>query len=84
MLKADQQVQDCLVVGIPDDRFGQRVAAVVAFRAEQLDPQAAIKAISEGQLAGYKVPRKVVAVEQIQRGPNGKPDLKWARELAAQ
>ena len=72
VLKADQQVQDCLVVGIPDDRFGQRVAAVVAFRAEQLDPQAAIKAISEGQLAGYKVPQLYEIVQSLPRNPSGK------------
>jgi 3-oxocholest-4-en-26-oate---CoA ligase len=84
VLKADSEIEDCLVVGIPDDRFGQRVAAVVAFRSAQADPQETIKGISAGQLAGYKVPRKVVAVASIQRGPNGKPDLKWARQLATQ
>lgn len=81
-LKADAAVEDCLVVGIPDERFGQRVAAVLAFAGNEQSPQDKVNEIVAGKLAGYKVPRKVVAVDQIRRGPNGKPDLAWAKDLA--
>ncbi|MDQ1468067.1 MAG: 3-oxocholest-4-en-26-oate---CoA ligase, partial [Actinomycetota bacterium] len=43
---------------------------------------AAIKEHLRGQLAGYKVPRDIVDVEQIVRSPSGKPDYAWARITA--
>ena len=81
-LKQSPLIDDCLVVGLPDDRFGQIVAAVVAFKQPVADAAAEVASYCDGLLARYKLPRTVVAVENIHRGPNGKPDLKWARAIA--
>lgn len=72
-------VYDCVVVGLPDTRFGQRVAAVVEPRGEGLDPAAVSAAVRE-HLAGYKVPREVV-LAPVPRAPNGKLMFDAAREL---
>jgi fatty-acyl-CoA synthase len=73
-IKARPGVDDCLVLGVPDERFGQVVAALVV-----CDPTSAIEAadIAEtvrASLAGYKVPRHVRFVEEVPRVPNGKVD----------
>jgi fatty-acyl-CoA synthase len=81
-LKGHPGVNDCLVVGIADERFGQKVAAVVEFLQPEQDPVATIRAYCEPLLAAYKLPRSVVVVDAIHRGPNGKPDYKWAKKLA--
>ena len=83
-VKAHPDVFDALVVGVPDDRFGQRVVAVVAPRDGRTVPSLdAIDAQCRRQLAGYKVPRAVVAVDAVHRKVTGKPDYAWARDVAA-
>jgi 3-oxocholest-4-en-26-oate---CoA ligase len=80
VLKTHADICDAVVIGIPDERFGQSVAAVVEPRKNiQLDP-AAITAFVKESLAGYKAPRIIIFVESIGRGPNGKIDLKTIRE----
>ncbi|NNF55814.1 MAG: AMP-binding protein [Acidimicrobiales bacterium] len=77
-LKSHPAVSDAIVVGIPDDRFGQRVAAVVAGP----NPPAEAELISfvKSQLAHYKAPRHVLAVPSLERAANGKVDYKhWTR-----
>lgn len=81
-LLAHAAVRDVLVVGLPDERWGQRVAAVVQPRpgvALTLDD---IQHHCRALLAGYKVPRALVLVERIQRFPSGKGDYTWAQERA--
>lgn len=83
-LLANPAVQDAIVVGVPDERWGQRVVAVVQLRAN--DP-AVVEALAQQcrrELAGYKVPREFVVVDKVHRNPNGKPDYVWARERAEQ
>lgn len=83
-LKRHPQIYDALVVGLPDERFGQRVVAVVsAVDAAVLDPEAIIHYARE-HLAGYKVPKAVLVAPRVQRAPNGKADYKWARQTAEQ
>jgi fatty-acyl-CoA synthase len=79
-------VQDTLVVGVPDERWGERVVAVVAPREGASFTLDDLRAQCRKELAGYKLPRELVLVEKIQRGPNGKADYRWAKEqaLAAQ
>jgi fatty-acyl-CoA synthase len=82
VLKAHPAVFDALVVGVPDDRWGEQVAALVEVR-----PGAAITlddAVEHcrGHLAGYKLPRRLTVVERIERTPAGKPDYRWAKEQA--
>jgi acyl-CoA synthetase (AMP-forming)/AMP-acid ligase II len=76
-------VADVLVVGVPDERWGQRIVAVVeAEPAARLDAEDVRRAVG-AELAGYKKPRDVVFVPRVRRGPSGKADLAWARDVAA-
>ncbi|OBG16622.1 hypothetical protein A5765_07850 [Mycolicibacterium celeriflavum] len=79
VIKTHPDVADALVVGIPDERFGQRVTAVVAPATPGVDVVDAINEYLKDRLAGYKRPRVVVQVEAIKRAANGKPDYAWAR-----
>jgi acyl-CoA synthetase (AMP-forming)/AMP-acid ligase II len=80
ILKAHPQVEDCLVVGIPDERFGQRVAAVVATHVRADEVAHELTAFCKDRMAGYKRPRLFLRVDAIARLANGKPDYAWARE----
>ena len=81
-LKSHAGVFDALVIGVPDERLGQRVAALVQPREGRDLDLAALQAHLRGQIAGYKVPRSVWLVDSIGRGPSGKPDYGWARRHA--
>ena len=82
VVRAHPAVYDAIIVGVPDERWGQRVAAVVAPRPgaevtiESLDPHC------RESLAGYKVPRELHVVDAIRRSEAGKPDYGWARSVA--
>ena len=81
-LKINPLVVDCNVVGLPDERWGQAVTAVVEVEpGETLEEVELLNDVKE-RLAGYKVPKSVVFVEKLKRGPNGKSDYRWARETA--
>ena len=81
-VKLHPAVADCLVVGVPDDRFGEAVTAVVSMRGgTQATPEELAAAL--GALARFKWPRTFVIVPEVVRGPNGKADYKWAKEIAA-
>lgn len=82
VLKAHDSVWDALVVGVPDDRFGERIVAVVAAGAGTAIDQSALIDFARTRLAGYKMPRQLVVVDQVQRAANGKSDYKWAKEVA--
>jgi acyl-CoA synthetase (AMP-forming)/AMP-acid ligase II len=81
-LKSFAGVFDALVIGVPDERLGQRVAAVVQPRHGQAIDLAELEAHLRTKIAGYKVPRSVWMVEQISRTPAGKADYRWARGYA--
>jgi 3-oxocholest-4-en-26-oate---CoA ligase len=81
-LKSYADVFDALVIGVPDERLGQRVAALVQPRDGRTIDMSALEAHLRGQIAGYKVPRSVWLVEQIGRTPAGKADYSWARRYA--
>lgn len=79
-LKLHPAVFDALVVGAPDPRFGESVAAVVSVRAGFSEPGAEeLREHVRAHLAGYKAPRHVVFVEQVKRSPAGKADYRWAK-----
>ncbi len=81
-VKRHPAIYDCLVVGVPDERFGERVVAVVSAReGSEADERAVIEFAAE-QIAGYKTPRHVVVVDEVKRAPNGKADYKWAKRTA--
>jgi len=81
-LKAHDSVWDALVVGVPDDRFGERVTAVVSARPGHAVDEAALVAFARTRIAGYKMPRRVIVVDTVRRAANGKADYKWAKETA--
>ncbi|MCB1685447.1 MAG: AMP-binding protein, partial [Pseudomonadales bacterium] len=67
-VKRHPDIADCLVVGVPDERFGERVVAVASSRDASLDETGLID-FTRDHLAGYKLPRHVLFVEQVQRAP---------------
>ena len=79
-----EAVRDVLVVGAPDERWGQKVVAVVALLPEKQFDQPAFERVCRERLAGYKVPRSVVIVDEIKRSPAGKADYTWAKRVATE
>jgi 3-oxocholest-4-en-26-oate---CoA ligase len=80
-VKRHPAVADALVVGLPDERFGEAVTAVIGLRPGEVAEAADIAGALE-ELAHYKWPRRMVFVDSVKRGPNGKPDYVWAKEAA--
>ena len=78
VLKAHPSVFDAVVVGAVDDRWGQRVAAVVSARDSTTVDAVQLGEHCRTSLAAYKVPREFVVVPRIERNPNGKADYVWA------
>jgi fatty-acyl-CoA synthase len=81
-LKTHPAVADAIVVGLPDDKWGEAVTGVV-----RLDPaggtsEEALRAHVRERLAGYKTPKRVVFTERTLRAPNGKADYKAAKAIA--
>ena len=79
-LKGHPDVFDALVVGVPDPRFGQHVAAVVHVREGTRPTLAELDAFVRSEIAGYKVPRSLWFVDEVKRSPAGKPDYRWAKD----
>jgi 3-oxocholest-4-en-26-oate---CoA ligase len=73
-------VHDAVVCARPSERWGSEVVAVVA--ADDTVEDDAIRSTVRAQLAPYKVPKAIIRVSEVRRGPNGKADLAWARALA--
>ena len=83
-LKAHPAVFDALVVGVADETWMQRVAAVVQPRPGAEPTLAELQAHCRERIAGYKVPRQLALVAEVMRQPSGKPDYAWARKIAEQ
>jgi acyl-CoA synthetase (AMP-forming)/AMP-acid ligase II len=81
-LRTHPAVFDAIVVGVPDARWGERVAAVVQARPGATPTLEGLDAHCRTKVAGYKVPRELHLVDAIQRQPSGKPDYKWAKAVA--
>lgn len=81
-LKAHAGIYDALVVGVPDDRWGSRVVAVVRFRDGTSLSLAEVQAHCREHIAAYKVPRELHGVAEIPRTPSGKPDYPRTKEIA--
>jgi acyl-CoA synthetase (AMP-forming)/AMP-acid ligase II len=75
-------VFDAVVIGVPDERFGERVVAVVQPRVGTTPSLEALQEHCRSHIAGYKVPRKLTVVDEIVRSPAGKPDYRWAKDTA--
>ncbi len=80
LLKTMPGIEDCLVVGIPDERLGQKVCAVVEQTPNGVLAPSELEHYCKDKMAGYKRPRLITFAGKIKRAPNGKPDYNWARE----
>ena len=76
-------VYDAVVVGAPDDRWGERVTAIVQLREGTSLTLDDLDRFCRPHLAGYKLPRSLVVVGAVLRSPAGKPDHRWAKAVAA-
>lgn len=75
-------VADVLVVGLPDERWGQKVVAVIEVARGHRFDHAEFERTCRTQLSGYKVPKAVFLTERVQRSPAGKADYRWAKNFA--
>jgi 3-oxocholest-4-en-26-oate---CoA ligase len=81
-VKAHPAIYDCLVVGIPDDRYGQAVAAVVELREGASLELEELRDFLRAHLSGYKLPRSLTIVPQVPRNATGKAQYPAAKEMA--
>lgn len=81
-LKAHDAVTDALVVGVPDDKWGQAVTAVVQLDPSGLVDEDTLRAFVRTQLAAYKAPKRVLFKDNLGRAPNGKADYKGIKTFA--
>lgn len=78
-----KSVQDVVVIGIPDERWGSKVAAVVQVQPGQEFDLQDFEKVCRANLSGYKVPRAVYVATEVKRSPAGKADYRWAKAFAA-
>ena len=81
-LKTHDTVEDALVVGVPDEKWGNAVTAVVKLSPDAAFDEAALRQHVRERLAGYKRPKRVLSVPKMFRAPNGKADYKGALAFA--
>ncbi len=82
VLKAHPDVYDAVVVGVPDERWGERVTAVVQPRPGATPTLEELDRHTREHVAGYKAPREIHLVDRVLRQPSGKPDYPWAKAVA--
>jgi fatty-acyl-CoA synthase len=83
-LMAHDAVRDCAVVGLPDEKWGEAVTALVELEAGRSASEAALRAFVRERLAGYKVPKRLVFAASVGRAPSGKVDYKGAKTQVKQ
>ncbi len=83
-LKHHPAVYDAVVVGTPNERFGQQVTAVVQRRAGETPSEDEIAETAARHLSRYKMPRAILFVDEMVRSPSGKADYRWAKKLACE
>ena len=81
-LKAHPSVEDAVVVGVADDRWGERVVAVVQPAVGATPALGDLQVFCRERIAGYKIPRDLRLVERMVRSPSGKADYRWAKAYA--
>jgi acyl-CoA synthetase (AMP-forming)/AMP-acid ligase II len=83
-LRKNKGVFDCVVVGVPDARFGETVVALVQVTDGYYTDEPELRAFCASKgLAGYKIPRRILFTDTLRRAPNGKADYKLLREMAS-
>ncbi|HIG43824.1 MAG: AMP-binding protein [bacterium] len=81
VVKGHAEIEDCLVVGVPDERFGERVVGLMSKKSDNIDEAQLLDHCRE-HLAGYKLPKNLLFVDVVQRAANGKADYQWAKQTA--
>ena len=81
-VKRHDNIYDCLVVGVEDEKFGQRVVALASFKKDSEVSEQDLISFTREHLAGYKLPKQVLFVQEVMRAPNVKANYKWAKEKA--
>ncbi|WP_280256481.1 AMP-binding protein [Nocardia abscessus] len=84
VLRAHPEITDALVVGRPSAKWGNEVVALVCADPGVADIESALRQLCKSRLAGFKVPKAVIFVEEIRRLGNGKPDYRWAMQRAVE
>jgi fatty-acyl-CoA synthase len=82
VLKTHDAVRDAVAVGVPDDKFGEAITAVVELAPDTELDEADLIAHVKGHLAHYKAPKRCLAIDTIGRAPNGKVDYKRLKQYA--
>ncbi len=82
-LKTHPSVRDAVAVGVPDEKFGEAITAVVEPADDSPVDEGEVVTHVKERLASYKAPKRVVTIDSIGRAPNGKVDYKRLRTLAA-
>ena len=83
-VKKHPAVADALVVGVPDDKFGEAITALVSFRPGETASLEELNVVVRDHLSTFKAPRHLVVVDEVTRGPNGKADYSWAKKIAVE
>ncbi len=83
VLRSHPGVFDCVVVGVPDERLGEMVVAVIQPSADALFDETELRNYCRSRTAGYKTPKRMLAVESLNRSASGKADYNALREIAA-
>jgi 3-oxocholest-4-en-26-oate---CoA ligase len=83
VLRQAGAVYDVVVVGAPDERWGERVVAIVQPTSGTEPTDRELMTLVRSSLAGYKVPKQVIFVDEVVRSPTGKADYRWAAAVAA-
>ena len=81
-IKKHPHIYDCLVVGLKDEKFGQKVVALASLESKGEIEEGELIDFTREQLSGYKLPKQILFVEEVMRAPNGKANYKWAKEEA--
>jgi 3-oxocholest-4-en-26-oate---CoA ligase len=84
VLKRYAGIADAVVVGVPDERFGEAVTAVVEVHPGDVVDEAAVIAFVKASIAAYKAPKRVIVVDGVQRAANGKVDYRRLTALAVE
>jgi fatty-acyl-CoA synthase len=81
-VKTHPAIADCLVFGVPDEKYGQRVVGVASIAAGQSSVAGdEVIAYTKSKLSSFKVPKQLVVLDVVPRAPNGKADYKKAKDL---
>ncbi len=82
ILKGHPDVYDAVVVGVPDERWGEHVTAVLVCRGEARPTVDDLHQYGKELIASYKLPKELVYVDEMVRSPSGKADYRWAKAQA--